>query len=103
MQLLEQAMKMFERVIEEGKSQHHPVRTFDRKIRRQIQLVNDRRNTWQRRKICGWMVLVDLWVKHVRSASRACDRVPLVGAETLDVDGVIVSGKKQCMRAQKRE
>ena len=28
MQLLEQAIKMFERVIEEGENQHHPVRTY---------------------------------------------------------------------------
>ena len=26
------------------------------------------------------MVFVDLWMKRMRSASRACDRVPLVGA-----------------------
>ena len=44
MQLLEQAMKMFERVIEEGENQHHPVGTYGRKMRRQIQPVNDKRN-----------------------------------------------------------
>ena len=73
-------MKMFERVIAEGENHQHQVCTYGWKIRRQIQLVNDRRNNLQRREICGCF-FVDLWMKRMRIASRACDRVPLVGAE----------------------